>query len=126
RTPAAAIWAVAVAALLFMGLVPYTTIAAVCAVFLYISYVLPAAAGFLAHGRTWRENGTVGSRRVVPAINRDCGLVLCGPDRHWHATAEPTGGLDCWRSSAGDGGGLVRLRAGSLQRPAANLPHRGN
>ena len=57
RTPAAAIWAVAVAALLFMGLVPYTTIAAVCAVFLYISYVLPAAAGFLAHGRTWTQMG---------------------------------------------------------------------
>ena len=40
-----------------MALIPYTTIAAVCAVFLYISYVLPAAAGFLAHGRTWTKMG---------------------------------------------------------------------
>jgi amino acid transporter len=57
RTPAVAIWAVAVLALLFMGLIPYTTIAAVCAVFLYISYVLPTAAGFLAHGRSWTTMG---------------------------------------------------------------------
>ncbi len=57
RTPSMAIWMVAIAALLFMALVPYTTIAAVCAVFLYISYVLPAAAGFLAHGRSWTQMG---------------------------------------------------------------------
>src|ERR1043166_9989067 len=57
RTPSAAIWTVAVVALLFMGFVPYTPIAAVCAVFLYISYVLPTAAGFLAHGRTWTRMG---------------------------------------------------------------------
>jgi len=57
RTPSLAIWTVAVVALLFMALIPYTTIAAVCAVFLYISYVLPTAAGFLAHGRTWTRMG---------------------------------------------------------------------
>jgi amino acid transporter len=37
--------------------VPYTTIAAVCVIFLYISYVLPVAAGFFAHGRTWTRMG---------------------------------------------------------------------
>jgi amino acid transporter len=57
RTPSMAIWTVAIVALLFMALIPYTTIAAVCAVFLYISYVLPAAAGFIAHGRTWTKMG---------------------------------------------------------------------
>jgi amino acid transporter len=40
-----------------MVFIPYTTIAAICAVFLYISYVLPTAAGLLAHGRTWTEMG---------------------------------------------------------------------
>src|SRR6185503_10885888 len=36
---------------------PYVTIAAVCSVFLYISYVLPTAIGFFAHGRTWTAMG---------------------------------------------------------------------
>src|SRR5260221_5502476 len=57
RTPSISIWTVGIVALLFIALIPYTTIAAVCAVFLYISYVLPAAAGFLAHGRTWTKMG---------------------------------------------------------------------
>ncbi len=57
RTPSMAIWAVATVALLLMALVSYTTIAAVGTVFLYISYVLPTAAGFFAHGRTWTQMG---------------------------------------------------------------------
>jgi len=57
RTPAPAIWVVAVTAVVFMTLVPYTTIAAVCVIFLYISYVLPTVAGFFAHGRTWTAMG---------------------------------------------------------------------
>jgi amino acid transporter len=57
RAPAQAVWTVAALALLFMALVPYSAIAACCAVFLYISYVLPIAAGFLAHGRTWTKMG---------------------------------------------------------------------
>jgi amino acid transporter len=57
RTPSAAIWAVAVVAVLFIALVPYTTIAAVCVIFLYLSYVLPSVAGFFAHGRTWTTMG---------------------------------------------------------------------
>jgi amino acid transporter len=40
-----------------MVFVPYTTIAAVCVIFLYISYVLPTVAGFFAHGRTWTAMG---------------------------------------------------------------------
>jgi amino acid transporter len=57
RAPAQAVWTVAGLALLFMAFVPYSAIAACCAVFLYISYVLPIAAGFLAHGRTWTKMG---------------------------------------------------------------------
>ncbi|MEY2408786.1 MAG: hypothetical protein QOF48_1456 [Verrucomicrobiota bacterium] len=57
RTPAKAIWCVAVAAVLFMLTVPYVTIAAVCVVFLYISYVLPTVAGFFAHGSRWTHMG---------------------------------------------------------------------
>jgi amino acid transporter len=57
QTPAVAIWIVSILALLFMVFIPYTTIAAVCAVFLYLSYVLPTAIGFFAHGRTWTVMG---------------------------------------------------------------------
>jgi amino acid transporter len=57
RTPSAAIWAVAVLAVLFIACVPYTTIAAVCVIFLYLSYVLPSVAGFFAHGRSWTTMG---------------------------------------------------------------------
>jgi len=57
RTPAVAIWTVSVLAILFMVVIPYATIAAVCAVFLYISYVLPTAIGFFAHGRSWTAMG---------------------------------------------------------------------
>jgi amino acid transporter len=52
RTPRVAIWAVAVAAVLFTIYSPvYSTITAVCVIFLYISYVLPTAIGLIAHGR---------------------------------------------------------------------------
>ena len=57
RTPCHAIWSSAVLAALFTVLVPYTTIAAVCVIFLYISYVLPVLAGFFAWGRRWTRMG---------------------------------------------------------------------
>lgn len=57
RTPVAAIWIAATAAVLLTACVPYATIAAACAVLLYISYVIPIALGFHAHGKTWREMG---------------------------------------------------------------------
>ncbi|HVE38761.1 MAG TPA: amino acid permease [Planctomycetota bacterium] len=57
RTPAVAIWTVSILAILFMVFIPYATIAAVCAVFLYISYVLPTAIGFFTHGRSWTAMG---------------------------------------------------------------------
>ncbi len=58
QSPVAAIWTVAVAATLFTVYTPvYSTITAVCVIFLYISYVLPTAMGFVAYGRTWRNMG---------------------------------------------------------------------
>jgi len=57
RSPSVAVWFAAIAAALFTILVPYTTIAAVCVILLYISYVLPVAAGFRAYGRTWTQMG---------------------------------------------------------------------
>jgi amino acid transporter len=57
KTPSVAIWTVSILAVLFMVFIPYATIAAVCAVFLYISYVLPTAIGFFAHGRSWTTMG---------------------------------------------------------------------
>jgi amino acid transporter len=57
RAPGFAIWAVALAALALTGLVKYDTIAAACAVLLYISYVLPTWLGLLAHGRRWTRMG---------------------------------------------------------------------
>lgn len=54
--PPFAIWSVAIAAVIFGALV-YETIVTVCTIFLYISYVLPTAFGFLAHGRRWTQMG---------------------------------------------------------------------
>ena len=35
----------------------YETIAIVCTIFLYISYVLPTVLGYFAHGRRWTQMG---------------------------------------------------------------------
>lgn len=57
RSPSRAVWFTALAGVAFTAFVPYTTIAAVCTVFLYLSYVIPVAVGFWAHGRTWKKMG---------------------------------------------------------------------
>jgi len=58
RTPTPAIWAtigLAVAATLYSP--AFNALAAGCAVFLYLSYVMPIAAGFLTEGKGWTEFG---------------------------------------------------------------------
>jgi hypothetical protein len=35
----------------------YSTITAVCVIYLYVSYVIPTALGLWAHGRTWKKMG---------------------------------------------------------------------
>jgi amino acid transporter len=58
RSPAVAIWVVAAVSVLFTLHTPvYSTITAVCTIFLYVSYVLPAALGAWAYGRTWTAMG---------------------------------------------------------------------
>ncbi len=52
RTPGLAIWGVAGASVLFTVCTPvYSTITAVCTIFLYVSYVLPAALGAINGGQ---------------------------------------------------------------------------
>ena len=58
RTPVPAIWlgtGLAIAATLYSP--AFAALAAGCAMFLYISYVMPVAAGLFAEGRTWTEFG---------------------------------------------------------------------
>lgn len=57
QSPSAAVWTSALASAALVVVLRYETIAAVCAVFLYLSYVLPVAAGAWAHGRTWTRFG---------------------------------------------------------------------
>lgn len=58
QTPVAAIWTVAISATLFTVYTPvYSTITAVCVIFLYISYVLPTILGLLAYGNSWQQMG---------------------------------------------------------------------
>lgn len=58
RTPVTAIWTGAVLALLAtIYSEAFSVLAAGCAVFLYISYIMPVAAGLLAEGNTWKKKG---------------------------------------------------------------------
>lgn len=57
KSPSVAVWASAVTSVLLVLFLRYETIAAIGTVFLYISYVLPVAAGFFAHGRSWKRMG---------------------------------------------------------------------
>jgi amino acid transporter len=58
RTPTYAIWVVAGLALLSIIYAPYYLVLAIaCAVFMYLSYVMPIAAGLMAEGKKWKEKG---------------------------------------------------------------------
>ena len=58
RTPVVAIWTTAALALRRTLYSPaFNALAAGCAMFLYISYAMPVAAGLLAEGKTWTEFG---------------------------------------------------------------------
>jgi len=57
-TPVYAIWASAIASVLFTIYIPmYETMAVTCAIFLHLSYLLPIGLGFLAYGRSWTRMG---------------------------------------------------------------------
>jgi amino acid transporter len=58
RTPVPAIWTTAVLSILVTLHSPaFAALAAGCAVFFYVSYAMPIAAGILAEGRTWTTFG---------------------------------------------------------------------
>jgi amino acid transporter len=58
RTPAVAIWTVALLSVAFVAHAQtYSTITAACTMFLYVSYVIPAALGLVAYGRWWTRMG---------------------------------------------------------------------
>jgi amino acid transporter len=58
QTPVPAIWTTAVLALASTVYAPaYSTLTTACVIFLYLSYVMPTAAGLRAYGRTWTTFG---------------------------------------------------------------------
>ena len=73
RTPVHAIWTVAI---LMVGLTVYTpvytTLAAVCAIFIYVSYLLPVAAGLFGYRRSWTKMGPFDLKGWYPVIAVVC------------------------------------------------------
>jgi len=58
KTPVAAIWTCATLSVLAtLYAAAFSVLAVGCAVFLYISYIMPTAAGILAEGKTWTHKG---------------------------------------------------------------------
>jgi amino acid transporter len=56
-TPSVAIWVTATIGVAFTLVPKYDTISAACSIFVYIAYVIPAAVGLFAYGRTWTKMG---------------------------------------------------------------------
>ncbi len=79
RTPAIAIWTVALLSIAFTVYTPiYSTITAVCTIFLYISYLIPIALGFFAWQRTWKKVGPFSLGRFYRPIAALCVLGCSG------------------------------------------------
>ena len=80
RTPTYAIWVSAALALIStLYAEAFLVLAAGCAVFLYISYVMPIAAGLLAEGKSWTQKGPFdlgGLSRVAAVLAIIGGLLL--------------------------------------------------
>ena len=80
----------------------FSTLAAGCAVFLYISYAMPVAAGLLAEGRTWTRDRALHARRPGRSRSPSIASSACArpPDRHRHPAAERQAdhlrGSACW------------------------------
>jgi amino acid transporter len=81
RTPAIAIWCTATLTILFTVYTPvYSTIAAACVIFLYVSYLIPTVLGLFAYNRSWTKMGpwTIGGwyRPLAVLCVLGCGLLL--------------------------------------------------
>lgn len=80
KTPVNAIWTAAAAAIVatLYG-DAFLVLATGCAVLLYISYIMPVAAGIMAEGKTWAHKGPFdlkGLSKVIAALATVGGLVL--------------------------------------------------
>jgi amino acid transporter len=99
QTPPVAVWGVAVAAVAFTAYTKvYTTITAVCVIFLYVSYVVPTAIGLLAHGRWWTAFGpwTLGKwfrPLAVVSVAACAGLIVIGVQPPNDQAAEVVAGM---------------------------------
>ncbi|MBL8794786.1 MAG: amino acid permease [Planctomycetia bacterium] len=83
HTPSVAIWSVATVVCAFAVSIPYTAIASVCAIFLYIAYVLPTAIGLFkyAHwsGRAqWGGSGWWYPPLAIVCVLGCVGLIVIG------------------------------------------------
>ena len=117
RSPAVAIWMVAVASFLFTIHTPvYATITAVCTIFLYLSYVLPTALGAWAYGRTWTA-WAPGTSALVSAAGRSERGRLCRTHRRRNAAAQRAIDLGRGNCRRGAGGRMVRSCSTPLPRP---------
>ncbi len=79
RTPTYAIWVSAALALIStLYAEAFLVLAAGCAVFLYISYVMPIAAGLLAEGKRWTQKGpfNLGGLSKIAAVLAIIGGLL--------------------------------------------------
>lgn len=81
RTPAVAVWTMALLSLAFTIYTPvYSTITVVCVIFLYVSYLMPIALGAFAYGRTWTKMGpwTLGAayRPIAAVCVLGCGVII--------------------------------------------------
>ena len=93
RTPVAAIWLVAFLSFLATLYSPaFAALAAGCAVFLYISYAMPVAAGILAENKSWTDFGPfrLGALSKPFAVVTTLGTVVL----LWIGTRPPNDILD--------------------------------
>src|SRR5262249_36168305 len=96
HTPSVAIWSVCAVAALFAVCLPYTAVAAVCATFLYIAYIVPTMCGLLRPGRWPRVRAWQLGRwyRPLAAVAVLAGLFLIV------ISFQPPNGVVAWVTGA--------------------------
>ncbi len=69
KTPVAAVWVSAILAIIAtLYAAAFSVLAVGCAVFLYISYIMPTAAGIFAEGKTWKHKGPFDLKAISKPI----------------------------------------------------------
>jgi amino acid transporter len=79
HTPSFAIWAVCAVTVFFLTSISYITISAVCAMFLYVAYMVPTVCGLLTYGR-WPQTGPwhlgIWYRPLAAVCVVGCGVLI--------------------------------------------------